>query len=58
MDQSVSPYLFRKDTRHYDAMDESASPWVWHMYLFWKKDTRHCDAMDWNVSLSSAYDRR
>ena len=22
MDQSVSPYLFREDTRHHDAMDQ------------------------------------
>jgi len=40
MDQSVSPYLFRKDTRHCDTMDQSVSP---------RKD-RDYDTMDHSVS--------
>ena len=44
MDQSVSPYLFSKDTRHYDAMDQSVFPFVVHIYL---EDT---NAMDQSVT--------
>ena len=50
IDQSVSSYLFRKDTRHCDAMEQGVFPFVLHVYF--RKDI---DMMDQCVLLSRAY---